>query len=133
MKVSFRFFDKEEWSIYTLLLSIIIIIIFALGYRYINIFQLKILVLMSLIAMIEADLLPKLIFIFFMCMICFNKDEFIIGTILALVSGLITYYIPRKNVIVQLFNNNIILKYIFRFIIFLWFLIVIYFFTLYTF
>lgn len=133
MKVCFRFFDKEEWSIYTLLLSIIIIFIFLLGYRYINIFQLKILVFMSLIAMIEADLLPKLIFIFFMCMICFNKDEFIIGTILALISGLITYYIPRKNVIVRLFNNNIILKYIFRFIIFLWFIIVIYFFTLYAF
>ena len=59
MIVSFKFFDKDKWSVHATLLTVIILMIYRLGIK--NIIQLKLLVLASLIAMIQAKLLPKLI------------------------------------------------------------------------
>jgi hypothetical protein len=44
--------------------------------------DIKTLVFISLLAMISGKLLHKLIFIFFMCMVCWDYPDFIIGTIL---------------------------------------------------
>ena len=123
MKVSFKFFDKDDrWSIHATLLSVIILIVYLLGLK--NILKLKILVFATLISMIQADLWPKMIFIFFMCMICWNKDEFVLGTSLSLLAGILVHYIPENNFLVDAFMNNKILYYFFYTVIVLWFIVV---------
>ena len=119
MKVCFKFFDKDDrWSIHATILSIIILIVYLLGLK--NILKLKILVFATLISMIQADLWPKMIFIFFMCMICWNKDEFILGTSLSLLAGILVHYIPKNNFLVDAFMNNKILYYFFYTVITIW-------------
>jgi hypothetical protein len=123
MIISFKFFDKEEWSVHATLLTIIILIIYRAGIK--NIMQLKLLVLASLIAMIQGELLPKLIFTFFLCLLVWNKNEFILGTILSLIASIVTYYIPSNNIITNTINNNKILKYITFICIAIWFVLII--------
>ena len=124
MLVSFRFFDKEEWSIHTTILTIISLVIFRLGFKSIN--KLNILVFASLISMItpETNLLYKLLFVFFMCLICWNKKDFLIGTVLALIASIITFYIPENNTINQTIQNNKLIKYSNIIVLILWFTLI---------
>ena len=124
MLVSFRFFDKESWSIHATVLSAIILIIFRLGFKNIN--KLNVLVFASIISMITPDisLLNKVIFVFFMCMICWSKKNFIKGTILALIASVITYYIPEKNIVNDVIQNNNLIKYSSIIVIVIWFLLI---------
>jgi len=126
MIVSFRFFDKYTWSLYATIISAIVLFIFKLGFSSIN--KLNILVLSSIISMItpETNLLSKLIFVFFLCLICWDKKDFVIGTILALISSIITYYISTDNIIIKKIENNILIKYTNIVIIFLWFILISY-------
>ena len=124
MLVSFRFFDKENWSLYATLLTIVILVIFKLGFKSIN--KLNILVFASLISMITPDtnLLHKLIFVFFMCLICWDKKDFLIGTVLALIASIITFYIPENNTITQTIQNNKLIKYSNIVVLILWFALI---------
>jgi hypothetical protein len=124
MLVSFRFFDKEEWSIHTTILTIISLVIFRLGFKNIN--KLNILVFASLISMItpETNLLYKLLFVFFMCLMCWNKKDFLIGTVLALIASIITFYIPENNTINQTIQNNKLIKYSNVIVLILWFALI---------
>jgi hypothetical protein len=126
MIISFKFFDKEKWSLHATFITLIILIIFKLGFKSIN--KLNILILASIISMITPDtnLLTKLIFVFFLCLLSWNKKEFIIGTTLALLSVIVTYYIPINNPITQLSINNIFIKYTNIVFIILWFLLISY-------
>ena len=74
----------------------------------------------------ETNLLSKLIFVFFLCLICWDKKDFVIGTILALISSIITYYISIDNIIIKKIENNILIKYTNIVIIFLWFILISY-------
>jgi hypothetical protein len=123
MIISFKFFDKEEWSVHATLLTVIILIIYRAGIK--NIMQLKLLVLASLIAMIQGELLPKLIFTFFLCLLVWNNKDFLLGTTLSLIAAIVTYYIPLNNIITNTINNNTILKYITFAFIALWFILII--------
>ena len=66
MKIQFRFFDKQEWSIFATLQTIVILVIYRLGFKK---FDLKLLVLSSLIAMMQGDMIPRVIFAFFLSLI----------------------------------------------------------------
>ena len=121
MITQFRFFDKEPWSIYATLQTIIVLGILKFGF---NIFTLKILVLSSLISMMQGNLLPRLIFAFFMSLLVWEPEQFILGSFLTVLAALITYFIPYNNVIHRLFIDNKILNYILKASIVIWFIII---------
>ena len=126
MIISFKFFDKENWSLHATYLTALILLIFKMGFKSIN--SLKILVFSSIISMITPDtqLLTKLIFVFFLCLLLWNKNEFFIGTLLAIVSVSITHFIPIDNKLNKLSNKNFLIKYSNIFLIALWFVFISY-------
>ena len=121
MIISFKFFDKEEWSLYATLQTLIILIIYYIGLGNIN--NISLLTLSSLIAMMEGDLLSKLIFSFFLSMLIWKDKKLILGTILTLLSTYITTIIPRNNKIYNYILNNIYLKNLIKFSIIGWFIV----------
>ncbi len=123
MIAQFRFFDMEAWSIFATLQTIIILFIFSLGMK---IYNLKILVLASLIAMMQGKFLPRIIFAFFLSLIVWNKNEFVMGTILTIIAAAITALVPYNNPVHKLFLENRILKMGTYLSIVLWFILIIY-------
>ena len=118
MKIQFRFFDKEEWSIFATLQTIIILAIYRLGFKK---FDLKLLVLSSLIAMMQGDMIPRVIFAFFLSLIVWSKDEYLIGTVLTVLAAGITGLIPQNNPVHNLFMKNQVLKYSLLLCVLIWF------------
>ena len=89
MKITNIFFDKNEWSIYATIQTLIIIIIMKIGIKNIN---LRFLVLSSLIAMIKGELLPKLIYVFFLCLLTWSNDKsFFQNTFYTILAAIILY------------------------------------------
>ena len=118
MKVISHFFDKVEWSLFATLQTLIILLIFKLG---ISINQLHVLVFASILSMMKGDLLSKLIYSFFLSLMVWkDKKEFMIATILTLLSVVVTHFIKQNNKLYKLFTNNIILKNILIIAIAIW-------------
>ena len=110
MKVSHHFFDKVNWSLFATLQTLIILIIFKIG---IPINQLHVLVFASILSMMKGKLLPKLIYTFFLCLMVWKDNkEFIVATILSIVSVIITHYIKENNKIYSFIKQNSYLKFI---------------------
>ena len=123
MLVSFRFFDKELWSVFATLQSIIILIIF---YFTVYLNKLETLVFASLIAMLQGNLIPKLIFTFFLSLIVWDKKEFYSGSLATILSVVITHYIEYENSLHKVFYNNFLLINLVRLSIAAWFIYIIY-------
>ena len=123
MLVSFRFFDKELWSVFATLQSMIILTIF---YFTVNLNKLETLVFASLIAMLQGNLMPKLIFTFFLSLIVWDKKEFYSGTLATILSVIVTHYVDYNNIVHKLFYNNILLINLVRLSITVWFIYIIY-------
>lgn len=123
MLVSFRFFDKELWSVFATLQSMIILTIF---YFTVYLNKLETLVFASLIAMLQGNLIPKLIFTFFLSLIVWDKKEFYSGSLATILSVVITHYIDYENSLHKLFYNNILLINLVRLSITAWFIYIIY-------
>ena len=123
MLVNFRFFDKEMWSVFATLQSVIVLVIFYLG---VNLHKLETLVFASLIVMSQGDLLHKLIFTFFLSLIVWDKKEFYSGVIVTILSVIITHYIDYNNIVHKLFYNNFLLINLVRLSITIWFIYIIY-------
>ena len=124
MKITNIFFDKNEWSIYATIQTLIIIIIMKIGIKNIN---LRFLVLSSLIAMIKGELLPKLIYVFFLCLLTWSNDKsFFQNTFYTILAALIVNYIPYNNKIHKLFSKNTYLRLLLFSSIFLWFIYILF-------
>ena len=121
MIVSFKFFDKEEWGLYATLQTLIPLIIYYLGFGNIN--NIPLLTLSSLIAMMEGELLNKLIFSFFLSMLIWKDKKLILGSILTLLATYITSIIPRNNKIYNYILNNKYLKNLIKLSIIYWFIV----------
>ncbi len=118
MELSFKFFHHKEFSIYATINIFIPLIIFLL-------FRLEltptVLIFMSLLAMMNGDLLPKLIFTGFLNLLVFNNEViWITRSILFTISILLIHYIPYKNTLhLFIYNNQLLSKFIW-FPIFIW-------------
>ena len=121
MIVSFKFFDKEEWSLYATLQTLIPLIIYYLGFGNIN--NIPLLTLSSLITMMQGELLSKLIFSFFLSMLIWKDKKLILGSILTLLATYITSIIPRNNKIYNYILNNKYLKNLIKLSIICWFIV----------
>tara|TARA_Y100000768_G_scaffold378207_1_gene352356 strand:+ start:26 stop:415 length:390 start_codon:yes stop_codon:yes gene_type:complete len=123
MLVSFRFFDREHWSVYATIQAFIILSVFSFG---VNINRLETLVFSSLIAMLQGDLFAKLIFTFFLSLIVWSKNEFKIGSLLTILAVLITDKISLNNRVHKLFYSNVLLLNVVRIAIVAWFIYILF-------
>ena len=123
MQLTFRFFDEESWSIFATLQTILIIAIYRIGFKD---FDLKLLVLSSLIAMMQGSLIARVIFGLFLSLVAWNKDDFLPGTALTVISaGLLSLVVPN-NRIHNAFIKYKILKLLLLSCVLLWFMLILY-------
>lgn len=124
MKVSFTFLDKEEWSFFATLNTIVILIIMKLG---MDINSLKPLVFASLISMLEGELLSKLIFISFLCIVVWsNQNDFLKVSMFSLLACFVVHFIKQDNKVNKIVKKNKLLKILLRIAISLWMIYVSY-------
>lgn len=98
------FFDKSEWSIYTTIQTLFIIIIMKLGIYEIDI---PFLVLASLIAMMKGQLVPKLIYTIFLCLLTWSTSiHFVQNTFFSVLATYIVHYIKYNNKLHKYTSNN---------------------------
>jgi hypothetical protein len=118
MLVNFRFFDKESWSIYATLNVIIPLIAFKICNLNINS---QSMIFMSILAMIQGDLLPKIIMTGFLNFLVYEPNwTWVIRSIIYVFSIILFHYIPTEHSIHTFIKNNIIIKYSLFAIILVW-------------
>ena len=124
MNLSFKFFDKEEWSIYGTLNTLIVLILLKVFKQK---FNYQSLIFSSLLGMMDSDLLPKILFtgfLNFLVMEC-NK-EWIYRSLIYIIGVIITHNVKYNNNIHKSFINNKLLLYIFRIIVIIFMIYLLY-------
>uniref|UniRef100_A0A6C0J8J3 Uncharacterized protein n=1 Tax=viral metagenome TaxID=1070528 RepID=A0A6C0J8J3_9ZZZZ len=112
MNLSFKFFDKEEWSVYGTLNTIIILILLKLFNQQYNY---QTLIFSSLIGMMDSDLLPKILFTGFLNFLVMDcTEEWIYKSLIYIFGVIITHQIKYNNYIHKSFTKNKLLLYTFR-------------------
>jgi hypothetical protein len=95
MKISFKFLDKEKWSIYATLNTIIPFLAMILTKQKIN---LEIMVFSSIICMMEGKLIPKILFSGFLNFLVMKKDiKWIVRSLIYVISIIIIHNIKYNN------------------------------------
>lgn len=120
MKV--EFFTKESFSIFATLNSIIPLFLLILFKQEIN---LNSLVLSSIITMMSGKLSSKLIFTIFLFLLIINEKNYQ-SVAIYLISVIIIDNIPYNNKIQNSIINNKYKLYLFRLIILIWFIYILY-------
>ena len=111
MKVISKFLDQESWSLFATLQTIVILTCMRIGFPINN---LKALVFASLIAFMSGELLPRLIYTSFLCMIIWSNYKgikFVRYTLFTLLGAFVVYFIKRDNPFYKLFYEKRVLKY----------------------
>jgi len=118
MELRLKFLDSEKWSIYATTKVLISLLLFILFKQKLTT---NLLIKISILCMMDGDLLPKLIFTCFLNTLIYKNDAHsIITSILSLISVVITHYIPYNNKIQKYIENNNVLLMIFRMIVVIW-------------
>ena len=118
MNLTFRFFDKESWSIYGVHKTFLIFMLFILLKRPLTTTNL---ILMSLLSMMEGGLIEKVLFTgFLILMIAQPTFEWVIDGILFVLSIVFIHFIPQSNVFQSAFETSEILLWVMRIASFLW-------------
>ena len=117
MRVCFTFFDKEYWSIYATLNTIITLLLFILSKQQLTI---QLLTLSSLLSMMKGNILSKLIFVFFLSILTIHNHNYLQNTFILIISTIVIHHIPYNNYIQKNIYNKNYLKILFRIVIFLW-------------
>jgi len=118
MNLTFRFFDKETWSIYGVHKTFIILMLFILTKRQLTTTNL---ILMSLLSMMEVGLIEKILFPgFLVLMVSQPTLDWIIEGILFVLSIVLIHFMPQDNKVQHMFETNNILLWVMRISSFLW-------------
>jgi len=122
MKINFKFFFKEEWSMYATLNTIIPFLLLLITKQKIN---LKNIIFSSIVNMMEGDLLPKILFTGFLnFMTMKNNINWVIQSIIYVLSVFISHFIPYNNPVHKFVYKNEFVKYIFIITIVIWMLFI---------
>ena len=124
MELKLKFFNNEMWSIHGTINVAIILLLFLITRQQITV---QTLIFMSILGMMKGPLLNKIIFTGFMNFLVFRPNvEWIFKSILFIIGILITHQIPEQNKLQLLIKNNIIYLNIFRGVIFVWMVYIMY-------
>jgi hypothetical protein len=118
MNLTFRFFDKETWSTYGVHKTFVILMLFILFRQSLTTTNL---ILMSLLSMMEGGLIEKILFTgFLLLMISQPTIQWVIQSILFVVSIVLIHYIPQNNRFQIMFTQSTILMWVMRIASFAW-------------
>ena len=118
MKLTFKFLDKEEWSMYGTLNTLIPFLSLLILRQKINF---KNMIFSSIICMMEGDLLPKILFTGFLnFMTMENNMNWVIQSIIYVLSVIIIHHIPYNNPLHKFVYKNNLVNYIFIIAILVW-------------
>ena len=122
MKLTFKFFDKLEWSIYgttCVVVPFLLLILFNIPLTSEN------LIFSSLIGMMQGEIIPRILFTGFLNFLVYTPTvEWIIQSCIFVLSCILTYYIPFG--IHKVISQNHILRILFRFVIISWMIYIFY-------
>jgi hypothetical protein len=119
MELTFKFLDKELWSIHgTMRTMIPFLILYLLKMEL----DLGTLILISLTGMMKSkDLIAKILFTGFLCFMIMNsKKEWILKSIIITLSVIISHNIKYKNKINRMILRDCKQKWLFRITVFVW-------------
>ena len=118
MLAKFRFLDKEKWSYYATLNVLIPLIVFkVLNFKIDS----QAMIFMSLLAMMQGDLLPKILFTGFLNFLVFEPNiKWVFKSIIYVVSIIMFHYIPTENPINRFIMDYKVIQYILIGIIAVW-------------
>ena len=118
MKLTFKFLEKEEWSMFGTLNTFIPLILTIITKQKVD---LKNMILSSVICMMDGDLLPKILFTGFMnFMLMKETKSWVIQSFIYVISVIIIHQIKYNNFIHKLGYQNEILKTILSLLIVIW-------------
>ena len=118
MLVNFRFFDKEVWSFYATLNVIIPLVLFKVLNFEINS---RAMIFISLLAMMQGDLLPKILFTGFLNFLVFEPTmEWVYRSCIYVFSIIAFHYIPMGHPIHKFIMDNAIMRYVLIAVIIIW-------------
>ena len=118
MLTNFRFFDKEIWSVYSTLNVLIPLILF----KICNLeFTSQSLIFMSLLAMMQGDLLPKVLFTGFLIFLVFEPNwNWVYRSCIYIFSIIVFHYIPMGHPFHKFIMDNSVMRYMLIAIIIIW-------------
>ena len=118
MLTNFRFFDKEVWSFYATLNVLIPLMLFKIcDLEYTS----QSLIFMSLLAMMQGDLLPKVLFTGFLNFLVFEPSwKWVYRSLIYVFSIIAFHYIPMNHPVHKFIMDNAIMRYILIAVIILW-------------
>lgn len=118
MELVFKFFDKEEWSMYGTI-NVLIPFILLLAFR--QKLTISVLIIASLLGMMKGDLLSRILFTGFLNFLVYEKNkDWVIRSIIFVVSAIIMNYIPYGHKFHRMVMESSILLNVFRITIALW-------------
>ena len=118
MELVFKFFDKEEWSMYGTI-NVLIPFILLLAFR--QKLTISVLIIASLLGMMKGDLLSRILFTGFLNFLVYEKNkDWVIRSIIFVVSAIIMNYIPYGHKLHRMVMESSILLNVFRITIALW-------------
>ena len=118
MLTKFRFLDKETWSYYATLNVFIPLLLFKIMNFDINS---QAMIFMSLLAMMQGDLLPKILFTGFLNFLVFEPNmNWVYRSMIYVFSIIAFHYIPMENPVNEFIMKYKIVQYILIIIIAIW-------------
>ena len=124
MELVFKFFDKEEWSMYGTI-NVLIPFILLLAFR--QKLTISVLIIASLLGMMKGDLLSRILFTGFLNFLVYEKNkDWVIRSIIFVVSAIIMNYIPYGHKFHRMVMESSILLNVFRITIALWMIYIFY-------
>lgn len=124
MELVFKFFDKEEWSMYGTI-NVLIPFILLLAFR--QKLTISVLIIASLLGMMKGDLLSRILFTGFLNFLVYEKNkDWVIRSIIFVVSTIIMNYIPYGHKFHRMVMESSILLNVFRITIALWMIYIFY-------
>ena len=118
MLANFRFFDKEVWSFYATLNVIIPLVLF----KVFNLeYNSQSLIFMSLLSMMQGDLLPKVLFTGFLNFLVFEPNwEWVYRSFIYVFSIIAFHHIPMNHPIHKFIMDNSFMRYLLIAVIIVW-------------
>lgn len=124
MELVFKFFDKEEWSMYgtiNVLVPFILLLIFRQK------LTISVLIIASLLGMMKGDLLSRILFTGFLNFLVYEKNkDWVIRSVIFVVSAIIMNYIPYGHKFHRMVMESSVLLNLFRVTITLWMMYIFY-------
>lgn len=122
MRVTSRFFDVADWSLYASLQTTVVLIVFKLLKVK---FELRVFILASLMSMMTGKLIDKMTMAFFLGMLLWaGKKNFLKNVLVVILAQWIIHYLKMENPVYKFINDTQILRGFVFALVALWMIII---------